>query len=285
VSARVIVALRVDASPTRAFEVFTKEVGLWWRPNAMFQFTPRSPGTVSFEGELGGRFVETLANGKVFEIGRITAWEPGVRLAFGWRQATFTPDQHTEVDVRFEPVGEETRVTVEHRGWDCLPAEHVARHGFPDAMFLQRHGAWWGALLSSLGARRFIRPSLDILRAFALTVPETVESAHMGTPDFGVHGKIFAIARADGGRAVLKLPLHIQEAMIQAQPDAFSLIPSWGRHGWTFVETDKIDDALLQDLLDLAWRRVAPKKLAAAHAASPAAPMPERPDGRRYREP
>ncbi len=152
-TSRVIVSLRVAASPERAFEAFTRDVGLWWRPNALFRFTPRSPGVVSFEGGVGGRFVETLPGGKVFEIGRITVWEPGVRLVFGWRQATFTPDQHTEVEVRFEPVGAETRVTVEHRGWDSVPAEHVARHGFPDMLFLRRHGEWWNALLASFKGR------------------------------------------------------------------------------------------------------------------------------------
>ena len=35
----------------------------------------------------------------------------------------------THVEVRFEAVGEETRVTVEHAGWDSVPAAHVARHG------------------------------------------------------------------------------------------------------------------------------------------------------------
>ena len=68
---------------------------------------------------------------------------------FGWRQATFAPSQDTEVEVRFEPVGEETRVTVEHTGWDSVPAAHVARHGFPDALFLTRHGEWWQTLLAS----------------------------------------------------------------------------------------------------------------------------------------
>jgi hypothetical protein len=111
------------------------------------------------------------------------------------------------------------------------------------------------------------KPSIDILRAFARTVPETIESSHMGTPDFRVGGKIFATGRLDGPRIVLKLPLHIQEAMIENHPDAFSPTPGWGRHGWTFAETDKIDDGLLQDLLDLAWRQVAPKKLIAAYAA------------------
>jgi len=150
VTSRIIVSLRVRASPERAFGAFTDDVGLWWRPNALFRFTPRSPGVVAFEGGLGGRFIETLPNGQVFEIGRITAWEPPRRLAFGWRQATFAPDQHTEVEVRFEPMGDETRVTVEHRGWDSVPAGHVARHGFADALFLRRHGEWWQALLGAL---------------------------------------------------------------------------------------------------------------------------------------
>ena len=150
-TSRVIVALKVRAAPERAFEVFTREIGLWWRPNPLFQFTPRTPGVLAFEGGQGGRFIETLPNGKVFEIGRITAWDPPARLAFGWRQATFSPDQHTEVEVRFEAVGDETRVTVEHRGWDTVPAEHVARHRFPDALFLRRHAEWWQSLLSSLG--------------------------------------------------------------------------------------------------------------------------------------
>jgi PhnB protein len=65
--------------------------------------------------------------GMVFEIGRIIAWEPGRLLAFTWRRASFAPDQITRVEVRFEPMGAETRVTVEHRGWDTVPQEHVAR--------------------------------------------------------------------------------------------------------------------------------------------------------------
>ncbi|HKA49646.1 MAG TPA: SRPBCC domain-containing protein, partial [Candidatus Dormibacteraeota bacterium] len=68
-----------------------------------------------------------------------------------WRQASFAPGQETEVHVRFEAAGDETRVTVEHLGWDTVPAEHVARHGFPEAIFLRRHAEWWRSLLHSLG--------------------------------------------------------------------------------------------------------------------------------------
>jgi hypothetical protein len=120
---------------------------------------------LAFEPGEDGRLTETLPNGKVFEIGRIRVWEPPPddrsdgRLVFGWRQATFAADQDTEVEVRFEAVGEETRVSVEHRGWDSVPDAHVARHHFPAAYFLRRHGEWWQDLLgaykdqASLGER------------------------------------------------------------------------------------------------------------------------------------
>lgn len=152
-SAKVLVALRIKASPSRVFEVFTADIAAWWRPNALFAFTPRSPGELAFEtdGQGGGRLVERLPGGKVFEIGPVRVWAPGERLVFGWRQASFAPGMDTEVEVRFEAVGEETRVTVEHRGWDSVPIEHVARHRFPDAVFLHRHGEWWRALLEALG--------------------------------------------------------------------------------------------------------------------------------------
>lgn len=150
---RIIVAVRVSGPPDEIFDIFTREIASWWQPNGLFRFTPKSPGIVSFEGEEGGRFIETLADGKVFEIGRISVWQRGARLVFGWRQAAFAKDQNTEVDVRFEAVGDETRVTVTHMGWDSVPQSHVARHTFPDAIFLRRHGEWWQVLLARFKAR------------------------------------------------------------------------------------------------------------------------------------
>jgi len=151
-TSRVLVALRVAATPDRAFEAFTRETSRWWRPNQLFAFARGRTGSIAFEPGLGGRFTETYGDGSSFEIGRITAWEPGRRVVFTWRQDSFAEDQITEVEVRFEPVGEETRITVEHRGWDSVPQEHVARHHFPDAIFLQRHAEWWRGLLEVLSA-------------------------------------------------------------------------------------------------------------------------------------
>ncbi len=146
----VLVAVRVPATPEDAFDAFTDEIGLWWRPSALFQLTPRGDGTLSFEGE--ARLITTLPNGKVFEIGQVTAWQRGARLAFTWRQANFMPDQITSVDVIFEAIGDDTRVTVTHRGWDTIPQDHVARHGFP-ILATQTHLAQcWRAGLAALAS-------------------------------------------------------------------------------------------------------------------------------------
>jgi len=153
VSSRVIVAIRVAATRARAFDVFTREIDLWWQPSPLFALTPGTPGRLTFERRLGGRLVEAREDGSSFEIGRIVEWTPGEVLVFTWRQSTFPDDRTTEVSVRFDAVGDETRVTVEHRGWDGIPQEHVARHGFPNAIFLQRHGEWWQTLLGGVGRR------------------------------------------------------------------------------------------------------------------------------------
>jgi len=149
VTSKVYVALRVKATPERAFEAFVGEIGDWWRPSGLFQTTPR-PGRLSFEPGEDGRLIETRASGKAFEIGRIRIWEPPRRLVFSWRQANFPPDLHTEVEVGFEAVGAETRVSIEHRGFDRVPAG-AARHGFPDQLLLMRLADFWRAQLGAIG--------------------------------------------------------------------------------------------------------------------------------------
>ena len=144
-----MVALRVAASPEVAFEKFTGEIGAWWRPNGLFQFTDGKSGQVAFEPGVGGRLTETYGDGTVFEIGRVRVWEPPARLVLSWRHASFAEDQETELHVRFDAIGAETRVTVEHLGWDALPQRHAARHGLPLGVFQLRLAEWWQALFAS----------------------------------------------------------------------------------------------------------------------------------------
>jgi hypothetical protein len=152
-TSQVFVALRVPADPERAFDAFTREIASWWQPNGLFRITPHGDGELAFEPGAGGRLVTRLPNGELFEIGRVSVWDPGKRLVFGWRQASFSPEQSTEVEVLFEPVGEETRVSIEHRAWDTISQRHAARHGFPEHVTLQRVADWWRASLATMKAR------------------------------------------------------------------------------------------------------------------------------------
>ena len=129
-TSKVFLALRVPADPMQTFEVFTQEIGLWWQPSGLFEVS-RGGWRLAFEPGPGGRLFTTFDDGSTFEIGRVSVWEPGKRLVFAWRQANFSAEQSTEVEVRFEAVGEETRVSIEHRAWDTIPQKHAARHGFP----------------------------------------------------------------------------------------------------------------------------------------------------------
>jgi hypothetical protein len=153
-TSRVYVALRVPANPLRAFAAFTDEIAVWWQPNGLFRLTPNGDGELAFEPGVNGRLCTTLPNGEEFEVGRISVWQPGECLVFTWRPASFTAEQSTQVEVRFEAVGDETRISIEHRGWDSIPQQHATRHGFPEPVTLQRAADWWRASLMNL--QRFL---------------------------------------------------------------------------------------------------------------------------------
>lgn len=147
----VIVSLRVAVSPERAFTAFTQGIGRWWHSHPLFPLSRGGDGVLRFDPEgPDGRLVTRFDDGEEWEIGAVHHWLPGERLAFGWRLPSFRPEQATEVDVRFEAVGNETRVTVEHRGWDSIPQKHVARHGFELMLFQRRLGEHWRSLLKQM---------------------------------------------------------------------------------------------------------------------------------------
>lgn len=147
------VAVRVDAAPAVAFELFTREIDRWWRRGSRFRHSGREVGVLALEPRLDGVVRETWTEGGralAIELGRVTAWEPPHRLAFTWRNATFAPLETTHVEITFAATGARTLVTVRHRGWEALRADHPARHGQDDAAMQREVGLWWGELLSSL---------------------------------------------------------------------------------------------------------------------------------------
>ncbi|MGH9034045.1 MAG: SRPBCC domain-containing protein, partial [Acidimicrobiia bacterium] len=114
----------VPVDPATAFTVFTEEIDTWYqRGPHSWRYPDRALG-IRIEPGVGGRVLEVhdATSGDGFAFGRITAWEPGSRFVFADLVSSAPPDL-TEVEVRFEALGEGTRVTLEHRGLDLLPAE------------------------------------------------------------------------------------------------------------------------------------------------------------------
>jgi uncharacterized protein YndB with AHSA1/START domain len=157
--ATVAVVVAVDVAD--AFEVFTQEIDLWWKRGPRYRIAGHAPGVLQFEPGVGGRLFETFetaSGAKVFEVGRVTAWEPPSRLVLEWRNANFAPSERTEIEVLFEPAGGGTRVTVQHRGWATLRPDHPARHNLAGPAFSRMMGLWWGDQLTALRELAESRP-------------------------------------------------------------------------------------------------------------------------------
>ena len=103
-------------------------------------------------------------------------------------------------------------------------------------------------------------------RALALTFPEAAESSHFEAADFRVRNKIFATLREADGRAVLKLSPDEQQLVMATAPGLFEPVKgSWGLKGWTRVVLDRADAETVRHAMGMAWRSVAPKKLAGGY--------------------
>ena len=110
-------------------------------------------------------------------------------------------------------------------------------------------------------------------RRIALSLPGATEGSHMGHPDFRVAGKIFAtLGYPDARSATIMLSPLDQDLMLQHYPKAFSAAAgAWGRSGSTAVTLRTAPRRAIALALESAWRRRAPKRLQAEHAASDAA--------------
>jgi hypothetical protein len=107
----------------------------------------------------------------------------------------------------------------------------------------------------------------DDFRRLALALPEAEERQHFGTPDFRVRGKIFAsLGYPDAGWGVLMLTPDDQTMRAEAASEMFTPVKGyWGVKGATQVRLAAADEPAVIGALWAAWRKAAPKKLAAEH--------------------
>src|SRR5882762_9337903 len=90
--------VEVAVDPDTAFTAFTEELDLWWVRGPINHFAGGRAVAMRCEPSVGGRLLEVYED-DALELGRITAWEPGKRLA--WRSSV---DDGT-IDVSFAPAG------------------------------------------------------------------------------------------------------------------------------------------------------------------------------------
>jgi hypothetical protein len=106
--------------------------------------------------------------------------------------------------------------------------------------------------------------TFDDVRRIAMALPEAEEIVTWETDiTFRVRSKIFAIGGAGAERVSIKQSPDTQAELIDLDPETFESSAYVGRFGWVTVDLGRVDPVLLEQLLRTAWRRTAPKRLAA----------------------
>ena len=103
----------------------------------------------------------------------------------------------------------------------------------------------------------------DDFRRIALGMEGAVESAHMGHPDFRVHGRIFATLHGDLKWGMVKLTPDQQERFVREHRATFAPENgAWGRQGCTSVRLETADEDTLGEAMTLAWQNTATTRAA-----------------------
>lgn len=111
--------------------------------------------------------------------------------------------------------------------------------------------------------------SLDRLRALCLALPETTERLSHGEPTWFVRGRKTFVTFADrhhDDRVAFWCAAApgVQEELVAEDPARFFRPPYVGHRGWLGVYLDvEVDWAEVAEIVSDAYRRIAPKALAA----------------------
>jgi len=120
-----------------AFDLFIRRLPEWW-PLAARSVSLDNAASCHVEARVGGRLYEVARDGQEHDWGTFLVLEAGTRAVFTWHPGV-PKAAATEVEVRFEPQGNETRVDIEHRDWERLGARASFVRGLMD-------GGWPGVL-------------------------------------------------------------------------------------------------------------------------------------------
>ena len=101
-----------------AFRLYTDGIATWW-PLETHSVAEKDAETVVFEARERGRLYERAKNGQEHLWGTILVWDPPSRIVHTWHPGG-GEETAQEVEIRFLPDGDGTRVELVHSGWKKL---------------------------------------------------------------------------------------------------------------------------------------------------------------------
>lgn len=107
----------VSCTVEGAFRIFTADAASWWPVES--HSIHEEVQEIVFEPKRGGEVYEVSSGGERGHWATVLEWEPPHRLVLAWNILR-RDDEPTEVEVRFLPAQDGTRVELEHRGWERL---------------------------------------------------------------------------------------------------------------------------------------------------------------------
>jgi uncharacterized protein YndB with AHSA1/START domain len=133
-------AIGVAGTPADVFDRFVRTLGRWWP--LPYTYAEDLFETAEIEAHAGGRWFERSLDGSETDWGEVRAFEPGRRLVLSYAvsplRAPEPPERASEVEIRFAPASNGTRLELEHRdfgkhgeGADRLREGMASRQGWP----------------------------------------------------------------------------------------------------------------------------------------------------------
>jgi hypothetical protein len=110
-------------------------------------------------------------------------------------------------------------------------------------------------------ARAPARTTFDDVREIAHALPGVADGTSYGTRALKVGGKLLARLHQNIDCLVLRADLLDREIMIQSAPEVFFITEHYREYPWILVRLDELEKRALPDLIERAWRLVAPKSL------------------------
>jgi uncharacterized protein YndB with AHSA1/START domain len=113
-------SVAIPRTPEEAFRLFTEGIATWWPLRGQHSIYGERAQGVVLEGRVGGRLYEVSADGEEGLWGTVVVWEPPTRFVCTWHPGR-SEETAQELEIRFLPEDEGTRVELEHRGWASSP--------------------------------------------------------------------------------------------------------------------------------------------------------------------